>query len=172
MMLTLVHAEKWDEILDGQTLPVYDKPRERAWRHWAVGLAHAAKGDLKAAKTDSKQMARAMGDLKKKIDQVPPPLKVAQTELEGHIAFAKGKVDRSLEVLQAAVKQERSLLYNEPPSYPRPVAQVLGQFALKAGKRAVAEAAFRQALEQYPDFGRASKGLSEATNRGNVSAKL
>lgn len=162
MMLTLIHAEKWDEILDGQTLPVYDKPRERAWRHWAAGLAHAAKGDVKSAKKDAKQMERAMRDLKKAIDQVPPPLQAARTELDGHIAFARGKVERSLETLQAAVKQERSLNYNEPPSYPRPVAQVLGQFALKAGKPAVAEEAFRQALEQYPDFGRASAGLADA----------
>jgi len=72
MMLTLVHAEKWDEILDGETLPVYDKPRERAWRHWAVGLAHAVQGDAKAAKADAKQMARALKDLEKAIGQLPP----------------------------------------------------------------------------------------------------
>jgi thiosulfate/3-mercaptopyruvate sulfurtransferase len=161
MMLTLVHAEKWDQILDGTTLPLYDKPRERAWRHWAEGLAHAAKGDVKSAKADAKQMARAMKDLKKAIDQIPPPLAVAQAELDGHIAFAAGKTDRSLATLETAVKQERALRYNEPPSYPRPVAQVLGQFALKAGKPELAEAAFRQALQQYPGFGRASAGLTE-----------
>jgi predicted Zn-dependent protease len=67
-----------------------------------------------------------------------------------------------LRTLEGAVRQERSLRYNEPPSYPRPVAQVLGQLALKAGKPQVAEAAFRQALEQYPEFGRAQAGLAEA----------
>jgi len=40
-----VSFEKWDEILDGQTLPVYERPHEQAWRHWAMGLAHAGKGD-------------------------------------------------------------------------------------------------------------------------------
>jgi hypothetical protein len=24
---------------DGTTLPVYDKPEQQAWRHWAIGLA-------------------------------------------------------------------------------------------------------------------------------------
>jgi tetratricopeptide (TPR) repeat protein len=170
MMLALVHAEKWDEILDGTTLPLYDKPRERAWRYWAQGLAHAAKGDVKSAQADARQMARAMKQLREAIDQLPPPLEVAQAELEGHIAFAKGKVDRSLRILEAAVKQERAMRYNEPPSYPRPVAQVLGQFALKAGKRQLAEAAFRQALEQYPEFGRARSGLAEVARLGNTHA--
>lgn len=174
MMLTLVHGEKWDAILDGQTLPAYDKPRERAWRHWAAGLAHSAKGDVKSAKADAKQMDRAMKDLKKAINQVPPQLAVAREELDGHIAFASGKIDRSLRTLEAAGKLERSLRYNEPPSYPRPVALVLGQYALKAGKPALAEAAFRQALAQYPEFGRATAGLADAKRLGDkpVSAKL
>jgi tetratricopeptide (TPR) repeat protein len=162
MMLTLTHAENWDAILDGRTLPVYNKPRERAWRAWAVGMSHAAKGDARAAKADAKEMDRALKDLKKAINQLPPPLDVARAELEGHIAYAAGKVDRSLKVLEATVKQERALRYNEPPSYPRPVAQALGQLALKAGKPAMAEAAFRQALEQYPEFGRARAGLATA----------
>jgi tetratricopeptide (TPR) repeat protein len=162
MLLTLRHAENWDAILDGQTLPVYNKPRERAWRAWVMGLAHAAKGDVRSAKADAKQMKRAMKDLKKATRQVPPPLDTAREELEGHIAYAQGKVDRSLKILDAAVKQERALRYNEPPSYPRPVAQALGQLALKAGKPTVAAAAFRQALEQYPEFGSARDGLASA----------
>jgi tetratricopeptide (TPR) repeat protein len=170
MMVALLHAEKWDVVLDGETLPVYDKPRERAWRHWVVGLAHAAKGEVKSAKADAKQMARAMKDLESSIDQRTPSLDVARAELDGHIAFAAGKVERSLAMLQAAVNQERSLRYNEPPSYPRPVAQALGQLALKSGKPAVAEAAFRQALEQYPNFGRASAGLAEARRKDAVRA--
>jgi hypothetical protein len=97
-------------------------------------------------------------------------LAVAQAELDGHIAFARGKVDRSLRTLEAAVRQERALRYNEPPSYPRPVAQVLGQFALKAGKRQLAESAFRQALEQYPDFGRARTGLEAVARQGATHA--
>ncbi|MCW5981029.1 MAG: hypothetical protein KIT09_23305 [Bryobacteraceae bacterium] len=174
MMLALVHGEKWDAILDGETLPVYNKPRERAWRYWAEGLAHAARGDMKSAKSSAKQMTRALSDLRKAIGDVPPPLETARVELDGHIAFAAGRVDRALRVLDDAVKRERSLRYNEPPSYPRPVALALGQFALKAGRPAVAEAAFRQALEQYPEFGRAAAGLADARRAAGpaVSAEL
>jgi len=49
LMKTLVHFEEWDEILDGKTPVIYDKPREQAWRHWAMGLALASKGDARAA---------------------------------------------------------------------------------------------------------------------------
>ena len=36
LMRAMVLAQSWDEILDGTSLPVYDKPREQAWRHWAM----------------------------------------------------------------------------------------------------------------------------------------
>ena len=48
--------ENWDEILDGTSLPVYDRPREQAWRHWAMGVAQAAKGDAAAAVEEARQM--------------------------------------------------------------------------------------------------------------------
>ena len=59
------------------------------------------------------------------------------------------------------MKAERALLYTEPPSYPRPVAEVLGRKALAKGKLAVAEDAFRQALDYYPEDQRAVTGLEE-----------
>ena len=62
-METLVHFEKWDKILDGETLIVYDKPREQAWRHWAMGLALAAKGNTRAAKGEAKAMDAALKEL-------------------------------------------------------------------------------------------------------------
>ena len=37
LIKTLVRFEKWNEILDGTTMPVYDKPEQQAWRHWAIG---------------------------------------------------------------------------------------------------------------------------------------
>jgi len=37
MLRSLVQSENWDEILEGKSLPVYDKPREQAW-----ALGHGA----------------------------------------------------------------------------------------------------------------------------------
>jgi Flp pilus assembly protein TadD len=55
--------------------------------------------------------------------------------------------------------------YNEPPSYPRPVLQALGEKALANGKLKVAESAFREALDQYPESSHALAGLSATLKR-------
>jgi tetratricopeptide (TPR) repeat protein len=165
LMETLVHFEKWDEILDGKTLVVYDKPREQAWRHWAIGLAQAAKGNVRAARAEVKAIDAELKVLKEKTKDTPKPLLIARQELEGHIAFANRKFDKSFTTLQAAIRAERALRYTEPPSYPRPVAEALGPKALSQGKLQIAEDAFRQALEQYPASHRSIQGLAETLRR-------
>ncbi|MEO7652187.1 MAG: hypothetical protein ABIZ80_17115 [Bryobacteraceae bacterium] len=165
LMRTLVHFEKWDEILDGKTLLVYDKPREQAWRHWAMGLAYAAKGNGRAAKREAKAMDASMKSLKEKTKELPKQIEVGRQELDAQIALASKKIDRSMKRMQAASVAERALRYNEPPSYPRPVAEALGRRALEQGKLAIAESAFRTALEQYPESGRAASGLAETLRR-------
>jgi tetratricopeptide (TPR) repeat protein len=166
LMRTLVQFEKWDEILDGRTLPVHDKPRERAWRHWAMGLAHVAKGDAKQAANQAAAMDKALKDFEEKTgEDVAPPLAVAREELSGQVAAAKRNVNKAIEILLSAAKKERALRYTEPPSYPRPVLEVLGKLALAHGRTQVAEAAFREALDQYPESPRALRGLDEAMQR-------
>lgn len=166
LMGTLVHFEKWDEILDGSTLPEYQKPREQAWRHWARGLAYAAKGNVGAAKAEAKGMHSALAEFTSKIkEEIPAPLEIARKELEGQIAYASGKTDKALEILEAAGRMERALRYNEPPSYPRPVFEALGRKALDSARLPIAERAFREALDQYPASSRAVSGLAETLRR-------
>jgi tetratricopeptide (TPR) repeat protein len=162
-MFTLVQFEKWDLILDGTTLPLYEKPWESAWRHWAMGLAYAARGDAAAAQAHAKSLRAALRDLAVKTKRpTPEPLRVAGQELNGHIALASNKIDKGLGILQRTARLERSLRYSEPPSYPRPVLPVLGQAALQNGRLSLAESAFREALEQLPESARALRGLEQA----------
>ena len=70
-----------------------------------------------------------------------------------------GKTDEALKALRAAADRERALRYNEPPTYPRPVLEVLGWAAARAGRDDVAEQAFREALAQYPASAGALAGL-------------
>src|SRR3979411_962936 len=100
-METLVHFEKWEEILDGKTLPVYDKPREQAWRHWAMALANAAKGHLAQAPVESKLMDSELKEYKAKVNMpIPDVLEVARMELDGHMKLAEGKTSSALSKLQ------------------------------------------------------------------------
>jgi len=163
MLRVLVQSEGWDEILDGKTLPVYDKPREQAWRHWAVALAQAAKGNLPEAMEEAKLMDASLKDYKEKVKMpVPDVLEVAREELNGHLKLAEGKVDAGMKTLEQAAKTELHLNYSEPPYYPRPVLEALGQVALKHGRTKEAESAFKRALEQYPASYRAQTGLRAA----------
>lgn len=168
LMRAMVLAENWDEILDGHSLPVYDRPREQAWRHWAMGLAYASKGDAAAANEQAKQMDETLRQYAEIVKRkAPEELTVAREELAGHIQAAEGKVPKGLKTLENASKMQRKLRYSEPAYYPRPVSEALGEVALKHGKRATAEAAFRLTLEDLPGSARSLAGLRDAQRNGN-----
>jgi tetratricopeptide (TPR) repeat protein len=166
MLRTLVQSESWDEILDGKTLPVYEKPREQAWRHWAVALAYSGTGHAEQAKAEAKLMEDALTEFKEKVKMpVPEVLEVAREELDGQLKLAEGKVEPALKKLEQAARMELHMTYSEPPLYPRPVLEALGQAALKNGRLPQAESAFRRALEQYPASFRAQAGLRATLER-------
>lgn len=160
IMRTLVQHEKWDMILDGTSLPAYDKPRERAWRHWALALAQAAKQNPDAVAAEAKLMEAALKDYKEKVKQDPPePLLVARAELDAHLALSEGKLEKAFKLLERTATKERALRYNEPPNYPRPGFEVLGKLAAAHSRPDLAARAFRQALDQYPQSSIAVAGL-------------
>jgi tetratricopeptide (TPR) repeat protein len=166
MLRTLVQSESWDEIIEGKALPSYAKPREQAWRHWATALAYANKGDIDQAKAEAKLMEESLTEYKDKVKMpVPEVLDVARAELDGHLRLAEGKLDAGLKKLDQAAGLELHMMYSEPPYYPRPVLEAMGQVALKNGRLQEAESAFRRALEQYPASHRAQSGLRAALER-------
>jgi hypothetical protein len=163
LMRAMVLSENWDEILDGKSLPVYDRPREQAWRHWAMALAWASKGNATAANEEASQMDAALRQYEEIVKRkAPEELTVARVELAGHLEAAEGKVGKGLKTLEIASKMERKLRYSEPVRYPRPVAEALGEVALRHGKKATAEAAFRSCLEDLPGSARSVNGLRDA----------
>jgi tetratricopeptide (TPR) repeat protein len=159
MLRTLVQFEKWDVILEGKTLPEFAHPRQQAWRHWAMALAHAAKGHAAPARDESAKFEEFLADYRTKTKRSDPAeLQVARQELAAHLLLAEGKTDRALKLFEAASKAERRLIYTEPPYYPRPVAEVWGRVAATAKKPKLADSAFRIALTQYPNDAHAKTG--------------
>jgi tetratricopeptide (TPR) repeat protein len=168
LLRTMVQFQKWDEILTDDQLPVLNRNRQLAWRHWARSMAYAAKGNVESARAESREMDTSLAAFRQKMKRkTPEELAVARRELDGHLAAAEGKVSTAIKTLQAASNGERKLVYTEPPYYPRPVAEVLGQVALKNGKLDVAEKAFREALRQYPANAHALSGLRDTLQREN-----
>jgi tetratricopeptide (TPR) repeat protein len=158
LIKSTVRFEKWNEILDGKTLPVYDKPEQQAWRHWAIGLASSATGQAANAKD-------ALAAMQKDLDAVTSskePIGIALQELEATIAARAGDRKKAYELYRKAADREAAMLYTEPPAYPRPVVEGLGNVALALGDHAAAEKAYRETLEREPGSGRAYFGLAAA----------
>jgi tetratricopeptide (TPR) repeat protein len=163
LVKTLVRFERWDLVLDGTTIPTYDKPEQHAWRTWAIGLAHAAQGRLEAARSIREEMRRHVS----RATATRRPLEIAELELEATIAARSGDKVRAYEMFWKAADMEAALLYTEPPSYPRPVVEGLGSTASALGDAEVAERAFRETLSREPGSGRAYFGLAAALRAMN-----
>jgi tetratricopeptide (TPR) repeat protein len=170
-MRAMVLSENWDAILDGQSLPVYDRPRELAWRHWAMGVAQASKGDAQAATQEMHQMDAALKQYEQEVKRKPPAeLVVGRQELEGHILAAQGKADAAFHALESAALAQRKLRYSEPPYYPRPVDEAIGEVSLRLGRFQDAEVAFRRCLVDLPGSARSIAGLQETLRRENKTS--
>ena len=156
LIKSTVRFEKWNEILDGKTIPLYDKPEQNAWRHWAMGLAYSATGQADKAKA-------TLADMHKDLDAVTSakePIGIAAQELEATIAARAGDRKKAYQLYRKAADREANLLYTEPPAYPRPVVEGWANVALALGDHATAEKGYREALEREPGSGRAFFGLA------------
>ena len=156
LIKTVVRFERWNEILDGKTVLTYDKPEQNAWRHWAAGLAYAGTGQLDKAKI-------ALADMQKDLESVTSskePIGIGVQELEATIAARGGDRKKGYELFRKAADREVAMLYTEPPSYPRPVAEGFANVALALGDYATAEKEYRETLGREPGSGRAFFGLA------------
>ncbi|MGH9347897.1 MAG: tetratricopeptide repeat protein [Vicinamibacterales bacterium] len=167
LVKTLVRFERWDLILDGRTIPAYDRPEQNAWRLWAAGLAHAAQGRIDQAKRAQAQMK----DHLETITASKRPLEIAGLELHATIAARSGNTKKGWELFRKAADREAALLYTEPPSYPRPVVEGFAMTALALGDHPTAEKAYREALVREPGSGRAYFGLAAALRGQNRTAE-
>jgi tetratricopeptide (TPR) repeat protein len=166
LIKSTVRFEKWNEILDGKTLPVYDKPEQQAWRHWAIGLAYSATGQPEKAKA-------TLAEMQKDLDAVTSskePIGIAAQELEATIAARAGYRKKAYELFRKAADREANILYTEPPSYPRPVVEGWANVAAALGDHATAEREYREALGREPGSGRAYFGIAAALEHQGKTA--
>jgi len=161
LIKTVVRFEKWDEIQDGKIFPVYDKPEQNAWHHWALGLAQANTGQLDRAKATLADMQKDLAA----VTSSKEPIAIGVQELEATIAARGGDKKKGYELYRKAADREAAMLYTEPPSYPRPVVEGWANVALALGDAATAEKAYREALKREPGSGRAYFGLAASLER-------
>ncbi len=165
MLRLLVRFERWDDILDGKT---------NAWRHYALGLAHLGRGDLPLAHTELEALESEIVRLRNefpKQNYAPQrgiqirnslALTVAPLELKGRILAREGKAAESIALMHQGLAEEIKVGYAEPPLYPHPMEEVLGQTLLSMNRWSEAEAMFGAALQRDLGSGRALFGLMQA----------
>jgi hypothetical protein len=167
LIKTLVRFERWDLVLDGTTVLIYDRPEQQAWRLWATGLAHAALGKS----TEARAAHAAMREQLKKVTATVRSLTVAELELDATIEARSGNRKKGFEMFHTAADMEAALIYTEPPSYPRPVVEGWATTATALGDYGVAEQAYRTALTREPGSGRAYFGIAAALRAQNRLAE-
>jgi tetratricopeptide (TPR) repeat protein len=172
----LARFGRWDDIL-AEPAPPPDLRYTSAMWHYARGVAFAAKGDPSKAGEERDSLAAIAElippDQVEGLNLARPILRVALSALEGEIAMRGGRLDEAVERFRAAIAEQDTLHYDEPPAWYYPVRQSLGTVLLKAGRPEEAEAAFREDLKRYPANGWSLLGLAQSlTARGRVTEAL
>ena len=117
--MAMVRFGRWDEVLE-QPRPKGDEPFAAAMSHYTRGLAHAAKGNLEAARSELTELRRIDADEKTKAldtDTLPGAslITIARHDLAGHVALKEGDHEKAIAELTKAVEREDQLPYMEPP---------------------------------------------------------
>ncbi len=92
-------------------------------------------------------------------------LGVVTPMVEGEILIREGKLDEGFKELHAAVQQEDTLRYDEPPGWLIPVRHSLGASLMQAGRFAQAEEVYRADLSRSPENGWALFGLAQSLRK-------
>ena len=169
----LVRFERWNEILDGHTIPD-DGGFEvlKPWRHYVLGRAWLGRGDVNRAWSELVALDHDVRHLQPQLPRgaaLRPlqerqllALQVAPLDLKGRIQAREGMRDESLATLRQGLDLERRHAVTEPPLFPHPMEEAVGDAALVLRRWNDATAAYRAALGREPGDGRALLGLARA----------
>jgi tetratricopeptide (TPR) repeat protein len=165
-IVALVRFGRWDETL-AHPAPPRDWSYTRGVWHYARGLAFAAKGQAAEAR-------RELGELETIVQAVPAErtvafffrarnvLQLAANVLAGELAARGGDVVTAERLLRAAVTEQDTHWFTEPPPWYFPVRQALGAVLLQAGRAADAEKVYREDLARNPGNGWSLYGLAQS----------
>jgi len=171
---SLMRFGLWDQILVEPAPPAYLPITTALW-HFTRGIAHAAKGDVKAANAEHAAFALARAKLAPDAHMAINPAKnvldLADHVLQGEIAFREGKLDGAISHLNKAIALEDDLQYMEPPDWVHPGRHILGAFLVSAQRYSEAEKVYRQDLEKWPENGWALYGLATALGKQGKTAE-
>ena len=162
-----VRFARWDEIA-ALPNPAPDLLYVSAVWRYAQGMAAVRQKRIGDAKSHHAELAKLADDpvFAKQMmwDRYPLShgVRVAEHTLASELALAAGDNDAALVALRAAVTEEDSIPYDEPPGWHVPARLALGSALLTAGQPAEAETAFREELRRNPANGWSLQGLVQS----------
>jgi tetratricopeptide (TPR) repeat protein len=174
-IVALVRFGRWDEVL-AHPAPPRDWAYTRGVWHYARGVALSAKGQAAEAR-------RELGELEQILQGVPAQrtvafffraknmLQLAANVLAGEIAARAGDTATAERLLRAAVAEQDTHWFTEPPPWYFPVRQALGAVLLQAGRAAEAEQVYRDDLRRNPGNGWSLFGLTQSLRAQGKSAE-
>ncbi|MEM8630568.1 MAG: hypothetical protein AAGF74_04980 [Pseudomonadota bacterium] len=128
--------------------------------HYARGVAHAALGDVEAAKAEEALYLEAKARVPETRllhnNKVLDLLDVGTEMLRGEILYREGAFDAAFAALRRSVMLDDALPYDEPWGWMQPTRHALGALLLEQGRTEEAEAVFREDLGLGGNLGRAS----------------
>jgi peroxiredoxin len=145
----LLRFERWDELVDGKTVPWRDDVfRDKVNQAYCETRAWLGKGARQKAEKSFAAHAALKKDLEKN-KEYERFYNLQQQELKGRLALARKETIIGLGMLAEASESEREMQqgYADPPEYFESLYNSLGEEYLKAKSPSLAVQAFDKALE-------------------------
>jgi tetratricopeptide (TPR) repeat protein len=174
-IVALARFGRWDEVL-AYPAPPRDWPYTSGVWRYARGLAFNAKGQVADA-------TRELREVENILKSVPPErtvafffraknmLQLAANLLAGEIAAKAGDVATAERLLRAAVAEQDTHWFTEPPPWYFPVRHSLGAVLLQAGRASDAEQVYREDLRRNPGNGWSLFGLAQSLKAQGKTAE-
>jgi tetratricopeptide (TPR) repeat protein len=174
-IVALARFGRWDEVLREPAPPREWAYTSGVWRY-ARGLAFSARGQAADAR-------RELGELEQILASVPAErtvalffratnlLRLAANVLAGEIAARSGDAATAERLLRAAVAEQDTHWFTEPPPWYFPVRHALGAVLLQANRPAEAERVYREDLKNNPGNGWALYGLAQSLRAQGKTAE-
>jgi tetratricopeptide (TPR) repeat protein len=171
----LVRFGRWDDLL-AQPAPPPDWSYARGVWLYARGIAFSGKGQAAEAAAELRQLEALL-------QAVPPErtvafffrarnvLQMAANVLAGELAAKAGDYASAERLLRAAVAEQDTHWFTEPPPWYFPVRQALGAVLLQAGRASDAEQVYREDLKQNPGNGWSLFGLAQSLRAQGKTAE-
>lgn len=164
-MIAYTRFGKWSDIL-ALPDPGHDILYAQVMWRFARGMAfirtdHLDEAILELNALDSLNNLDTLKSIYISFNPVSSSSAIASNLLRGEIALKEKNIDVAMNAFEAAVAQEDSLRYNEPPDWKLPARHYLGAALLETGQYSAAEKVYSEDLKINRENGWSLTGLQQ-----------